>query len=1105
LAKIAGPNEIIPSLYSPYTMPHPFLRSLLAVSLLVSLPALLPGQAGPAAKTTPPVFDADSARLAELPWRSIGPAVTSGRVVDFAVPEGPESQIGRRLGELFYVASASGGVWKTTNGGTTWESIFDHQASASIGDIAVAPSNPDIIWVGTGEANNQRSSSWGDGVYKSENGGKTWKNMGLKRSEHIGRVIVNPKNPEIVFVAAAGPLWGAGGDRGLFRTTDGGRTWKNVKKIDAHTGFTDVIFDPINADVIYAASFQRERRPYTYVGGGPGSGIWKSIDGGDTWTKLTEGLPKVEVGRIGLDVSRSNPNIVYATIETRVTGNGASQGNTEASIYRSDDRGGSWQKMGTGFSYPWYMGQIRVDPTNPDRIYFMGVSLQVSTDGGRTFHPTASAAHSDHHAMWIDPTDPDHLIIGCDGGVYISHDRGRTVDFVPNLPISQYYAIATDMRQPFYYVYGGLQDNSSWGGPSQTRNRQGITNADWIRTTGGDGFYAQIDPADPNTVYGESQGGDIVRYDVRTGEQKTIKPLPEFGAKPYRWNWSSPMLISPYDHNTLYFGANYLFKSTNRGDAWIRLGPDLTRQRNRDSLPVMGKLWPRDAIARHQGTADYGNISAIDESSLKRGLLYVGTDDGVISISRDGGATWSRITKFPGIPDETYVSRIIASRFNEATVYATLDNHRNDDFKPYVLRSTDYGARWTSIVGNLPANGSVQVIREDLAEPNLLFVGTEFGVFFSTAQGNSWTQLKYNIPTVAVHDIVVHPREHDLVIGTHGRGIYIIDDITPLEKLGEANRVGTYLFPVKSATEYNPNSSIPGGIRGAGALGDREYSAPNPSFGAIITYFLRDSLPKGGDATLGIYDATGKRVRELAASKKPGMHRVTWDLRNAPPYTIRRVANQVAESPFRQRDPSGPFVLPGRYNARLSVRGGSGAPTVQEVPIDVRSDPLVQMSDADYRALYDMRVGTARLQGTVQAAVRTAEQLKEQITDVKTALKSNSAPDSVSKQADAIDSELSDILKKLRGDPEASPVSDDKRVEDPPIQERVNSVAEEIGNVSSPATDLQRATLTLASSDLQREVGRINALLERRIPALNAGLDASKIPWTIGRPVEFMK
>jgi hypothetical protein len=477
----------------------------------------------------------------------------------------------------------------------------------------------------------------------------------------------------------------------------------------------------------------------------------------------------------------------------------------------------------------------------------------------------------------------------------------------------------------------------------------------------------------------------------------------------------------------------------------------------------------------------------------------------VISVSRDDGATWTRFTKFPGVPDQTYVSRVVASRFREGLVYATMDNHRNNDFKPYVLKSEDYGAHWSAITGNLPANGSVQVIREGYNEPNLLFVGTEFGAFFSALQGMHWTQLKYNLPTVAVHDIIVHPREHDLVIGTHGRGIYIIDDITPLEKLGEANRAGTYLFPVKSATEYNPNSSVPGGARGAGATGDREYSAPNPAFGAIITYFIRDSLPKNGDVALGIYDASGNRVRELTTNKTRGMHRVTWDLRNAPPYTVRRPANQTGQSQFRQQDPSGPFVLPGRYTARLMVKGGAAGPFQSEVPIEVRSDPLVPMSVADYRTLYDMRVSTGHLQATVQAAVRTAEQLKDQMTDVKAALKSNPAPDSVSKQAEAVDKEIADILKKLRGDPEADASADDKKTEEPSIQERVNNVAEQIGDVTSQPTDLQRSTLTLATSDLQREVGRINTLLQRGIPALNASLDAARIPWTIGRPVELRK
>lgn len=1079
------------------------MRFSLPIALLVLIPCASQAQRPDTTKSTPVAFNADSARLAELPWRNIGPAVTSGRVVDFAVPEGPREMIGQRLGELFYVASASGGVWKTTNGGTTWEPIFDHEGTISVGDIAVAPSNPNILWVGTGEANNQRSASWGDGVYKSENGGKTWTNMGLRKSEHIGRIIIHPTNSNIVFVAAQGPLWTNGGDRGLFRSTDGGKTWKNVKSIDDHTGFTDVIFDPKNPDVIYAASYQRERRPWSFVGGGPGSGLWKSTDGGDSWTRLTEGLPKTDVGRIGLDVSRSNPNIVYATIETRSTGAAANSGGTDGSVYRSDDYGASWQKMGAGFSYPWYMGQIRVDPTNPDRVYFMGVALQVSNDGGRTFQTTGNGAHSDHHAMWIDPTDPNHVIIGCDGGVYVSHDRTRTVDFVPNLPVGQYYAIATDMREPYYYVYGGLQDNSSWAGPSQTRNRQGITNSDWYRTTGGDGFYAMIDPTDPNTVYGESQGGDIVRYDVRTGEEKTIKPIEKFGSKPYRWNWSAPMLISPFDHNTVYFGANFLFKSTSRGDSWTTLGPDLTRQKDRDSLPVMGKVWPKDAIARHQGTADYGNISTIDESPIKQGLLYVGTDDGLISVSRDDGVTWTKIATFPGVPVETYVSRVVASRSSEATVYATFDNHRNNDFKPYMLKSTDYGAHWTSITGNLPAGGSVQVIREHPRNPNLLFAGTEFGAFYSADAGRSWTQLKYNIPTVAVHDIVIHPRENDLIIGTHGRGIFIIDDITPLERFADAQASAVTLFPAKPVTEYNPNSSIPGGVRGAGALGDREYSAPNPAYGAAITYYVRDTMAKGGDVSLAIYDSAGRKVRDLTASKNRGMHRVTWDLRGPAPYTV-RATPQVGAPQGRQREIPGAFVLPGHYVARLTLKGPGGF--TKETPVDIRADPLVQLSAAEYRDLYDLRVRVGRLQGSVQAAVRAAEQIKEEVTDAKAALRSSSAGDSVSRQADAVDREVTDILRRVRGAaPDADAEADDRKLVQPSVQERVNNIAGQIGGVTSPPTQIQRETVDEAAADLQRQVARLNDLLQRRIPALNAALDAAGVPWTIGRTIQISK
>ena len=1057
------------------------------------------GKPAPAAKTaSKTAFNAatyDSAMLGEFAWRPIGPAVTSGRVVDLAVAEGPESRVGDRLGRLMYAASASGGVWKSVNAGTTWEPVFDKQNTSSIGDVALAPSNPEIVWVGTGESNNQRSSSWGDGVYKSENGGKTWTNMGLKTSQHIGRIVVHPTNPNIVYVAAVGPLWTDGGERGLFKTTDGGKTWANVLKISVHTGVTDVTMDPTDPNVMYAAAFQRQRKAYSFVGGGPESGIYKSIDGGTTWTKLTEGLPKGNIGRIGLDVSRSQPRTVYATMETKTP-----------EVYRSDDYGASWRKTGTYTEYPWYMSQIRVDPKNPDRVYLLGVPIFVSDDGGVTSKATATSAHVDYHAMWIDPMDPDHFVVGNDGGVYITHDRGQTMDFVSNLPIAQYYAIDVDNRLPYYYVYGGLQDNNSWAGPSQTRNQQGITNSDWYVTVGGDGFYSAVDPTDPDVVYAESQNGGIIRYDVKTGEQKSIQPQPKFGQQNLRWNWSAPIIISPHDHNSVYFGANYLFHSPNQGDSWQQLGGDMTRQLDRDKLPIMGKLWTKDAVAWHAGTADFGNISTVDESRLRRGLLYVGTDDGLIQVSRDSGVTWKKIAKFPGVPDMTYVSRVVASSHDEGTVYATFDGHRSNDFKPYVLKSTDYGKTWTSIASNLPVS-SVQVIREHPRTPSLLFVGNEMGAYYSGNGGKSWSRLQYNLPTVPVHDIKIQPRENDLVIGTHGRGIYIIDDLTPLEKLADGERMGRmYLFSGKPVTLFNYNKSVPGGALGAGALGERSFSAPNPPYGPTLTYYLKDSVPKGRTLTLAVYDSAGKKIRDLTVNTKSGIHRATWDLRLAPPYINPRAQANVAQPSVAQpsvAQPDGAFVLPGRYTVRLSLTGNDTLMTQSsETQVVVNPDPLVALSAAEYRALWEMRVSSGAQQARVQAVVRTAELLKDQITEAKASLKNTSAPDTLTTQADTIDKEVDDILLKVRGrqGPDANDV-DDKKFH-PSIQNRVNQVAGEIGDVTSPPTQIQRETLDVAMTDLAREAARLNALLTTKVPAFNHALDAAGVPWTVGRTVK---
>ncbi|HEX2167201.1 MAG TPA: hypothetical protein VHG09_08165 [Longimicrobiales bacterium] len=1013
----------------------------------------------------------DSAVLASLEFRSIGPALISGRISDIAVP--PAQRPGERLGKTVCVASAAGGVWKTTNAGVTWTPIFDDQRVSSIGAVAVAPSDPDVVWVGTGESNNLRSSSWGEGIYRSDDAGETWTHMGLRESQHIARIVIHPRNARIVYVAAMGPLWGDGGERGLYRTTDGGRTWELLLSAGPFTGVTDVILDPRDPNVMYAATYQRERKSYSFVAGGPESGIWKSIDGGDNWTRLETGLPEGDKGRIGIDIARSQPSTIYATVSAE-----------DGGIFRSDDAGATWTRTSELQSIPWFFGQIRVDPLDPERVYHLGVQLQVSDDGGRTFENTGRNTHADHHAMWIDPMDSDHLIDGNDGGIYFSDDRGSTWDFSLNLPVSTFYAIGVDMRDP-YWVYGGTQDNGTWGAPTRTLGRSGATNYDWVRAGGGDGFYAAIDPTDHNVVYLESQNGSLRRFDFATQEAKGIRPEAAPG-EDLRYNWSAPVLMSPHDNRTLYFGANVLFRTDDRGDTWERVSGDLTRNLDRDELPIMDLEGP-GGFGRHEGTADFGNLSTIDESPITRGLIYVGTDDGLVQVTRDGGSTWTKIDEFPGVPELTYVSRVIASAHDEGTVYVTFDGHRSNDFRSYVLKSTDYGRTFTSIADGLGDAGSVYVIREHHRNPNLLVVGAEYGVFVTVDGGRTWTQLRNGIPPAPVHDLVIHPRENDIVVGTHGRGIFVLDDITALENLANARGSIARLFEPRPAMLYNPRStpSIPG---------HRNYSAENPAAGASLTYFVGPDLAAGAHATLAIMDGDGNLVRELPAELDAGVHRAVWDMRHTAPALptppVRRGGGDDEEEEeeeeeedrrFGRGGPTGPRVVPGTYTVQLLVAEDPDAQArvVSESRLDVRLDPDVALAGAELQALFDARRHAYRQQLSIQQLVGRLDQAK---ADLEGAVEGKADATTGVSDARALMTDLDTALNRLRPPPRRPGSGFGGRADadgPEPLLARVNDVANAIGSAHFAPTPEQLATLAEVEADLERQTAAIEALLSR--------------------------
>ena len=1012
-------------------------------------------------------------------------------------------------------------MWKTVNGGATWQPVFDTQGSFSIGWITLDPKRPNVVWVGTGERNSQRSVGYGDGVYRSDDGGRSWTNVGLKSSEHIGRIVIDPKNSDTVYVAAQGPLWAPGGDRGLYKTTDGGSTWAQVLKISEHTGVSDVVVDPRNPDVVIASAYQRRRHFFTMINGGPESAIHRSTDGGKTWKKVTTGLPDEQLGRIGLAISPVNPDIVYANVEAA---------NSKGGIYRSTDNGVTWEKRSDYNQGSMYYGDVFADPVNVERIYVPDVIFQVSDDGGKTLRSLGTRnMHVDNHIIWVDPANTSHLLVGNDGGLYRSHDRGAHWLFFENLPITQFYDIDVDNATPFYNVYGGTQDNYSLGGPVRTRSEHGILNEDWFVTQGGDGFVSHVDPEDPNTIYAELQHGVIVRYDKRTGERIGVQPQEDKGGVPLRWNWDSPFIISPHMHTRLYFGAQFVYRSDDRGNSWKVVSPDLTRQIDRNTLPVMGKVWGPDAVAKNTSTALYSNISAIAESPKKEGLLYVGTDDGLIQVSEDGGGKWRKVDKLPGVPSDAYVARIRASQHDAATVYVAAENHQNGDFAPYLLKSTDSGRNWKAINGDLPARGSTYAIAEDHVDPNLLFAGTEFAAYFSKDGGQHWNKIA-GIPTIAVREIAIQKRENDLLLGTFGRGIYVVDDYSPVRASTPATLTdAATLFPVRDAVLYVPTLRY--GLPGKAFQGEMLYSAANPPYGVTMTYYLKDGIKtlkekrleaekeaeKAGRPIryptadelraeadeeapamlLTISDTTSTPVRIVTGPIAKGLQRVAWDLRapahQLPPNRPRGEIEELFGDAL-----VGPFVVPGKYSVTLSQRvGGVVSQVAGPVAFNVAMDPLSPHTAADQTARWEFQQKLQSLRRDIAGALELATSTDTRLEAIRKALDATpAAPRTLHEQARALSRRLDAILVELQGDRRLGARSVPTPVA---ISERANTISGELNRTLGRQTTTHEQQLQIASELFVAQRAALKALVETDVPAIERELERVGAPYTPGR------
>jgi len=1059
-----------------------------------------------------------------LEFRSIGPAFTAGRIADIVID--PRNQ------STWYVGVGSGGVWKTRNRGTTWEPIFDDEGSYSIGCVTIDPNNPNTIWVGTGENVSGRHAGYGDGVYRSRDGGQNWEKMGLEGSERIGMIRIDPRDSNTIFVAAQGPLWSGGGERGLFKSTDGGKSWRkvlgdglgNTEIDDQYTGVSEVHMDPRNPDVMYAVSWQRIRNVAVLMDGGPGTGIHKSEDGGETWRELTEGLPEENLGKTGLAISPQDPDVVYATIELA---------NREGGFWRSADGGETWEKRneylssGTG---PHYYQELFASPHQFDRVYQMDVQMHVTEDGGETFtnleHETK---HSDHHAMAFDPEDENYLLVGVDGGIYESYDLGESWRFVNNMPITQYYKVAVDYDEPFYNVYGGTQDNNSHGGPSRTDNNVGIRNSDWFITLFGDGHQSAVDPDNPDIVYAQWQQGNLTRFDRKTGESVYIKPQAAAGDPPERYNWDSPILISPHKSSTLYFGTQRVWKSDDYGDSWVAISGDLTRNEERTRQPLMGRTWSFDSPWDLYAMSSFNTITSLSESPLVDGLVYVGTDDGIIQVTEDNGQNWRRIDKLPGVPSRFFVNDIKADLHNPDAVYVVVDDHKSGDFSPYVLKSENRGKSWKSIAGNLPERHVLWRIVQDHEKPGLMFVGTEFGVFFTVNGGGEWTKLKGGAPNIPFRDLVIQTRENDLVGATFGRSFYVLDDYSPLRDVDAGMlKNESVLFPVRKTHWYVPRRPLGCSEAGcAGSQGDGYFIAPNPAFGATFTYYLPEMIQTSQEArreaekerekenqdvefaswdtvleeqredepaiVFTVTNRNGSVVRQIEGPVEAGFHRVSWDL---------RYPALEAWAPEEERwfEPAGVLVVPGTFSVSMHKRvDGVLSDLGQRQSFDVVSirEPTLPGSTQEQRVVFETQID--ELVRASDGTVKAIDEIVLEIDAVKEVLERSTADASLYEIANAIQQGLTIERDRLYGNETRSNFKD---LDEVPLSERIMHARFMPGTNAYGPTPEQRESLQIGRELYDDVRQQLTELVDVGYKGLKDALDEARVPWTPGRGIQ---